>query len=137
MDNFLFATPSRTEYRSFEPQLLQNTKSPEAGSELRGHRKTLDVYVPLHVVALDEEHARHPVALIMSSRSVRRIPHSHLLFQPYTLYKNCKTVILLREVHFVSSERTFCHLIMPDEADVELSGCVNKQNMRLKNKRPT
>jgi len=80
MDNFLFATPSRTGYRSLKPQLLQHTKSPEAESKLRGHRKTLEVYVPLHVVALDEQHARHPVALTISSRSVRRIPHSDLLF---------------------------------------------------------
>jgi len=133
MDNFLFATQSRTEYRSFEPPLLQHTKSPEAESELRGHRKTLDVYVPLHVVALNEEQARRPVALTMSSRSVERIPHSDLLFQPYTLCKNCQTVILLREVHFVSSERTFRHLIMPDEAHFELSGCVNNQNTRYWN----
>jgi hypothetical protein len=39
-------------------------------------------------------------------------------------------VILLREVHFVRSERTFRHLILPDEAHFELSGCVNKQNSR-------
>jgi hypothetical protein len=130
MDNFLFATPPRTGYRSFEPQLLQHTQSTEAESELRGHRKTLEVYVPLHVVALDEEHARHPVALTMSSRSIRRIPHSDLLFQPYTLCKNCQTMIWLQEVHLVNSERTFRHLIMPDEAHFELSGCVNKQNTR-------
>jgi hypothetical protein len=63
MDNFLFATQSRIGHRSFESQLLQHTKSPEAESELPGHRKTLEVYVPLHVVALDEQHARHPVAV--------------------------------------------------------------------------
>jgi hypothetical protein len=127
MDNFLFATASRTGYRSLKSQLLQHTKSPEAESELRGHRKTLEVYVPLHVVALDEQHARHPVALTISSRSVWRIPHSDLLFYPYTMCKNCQTVTLLREVHFVSSERTFCHLILPDEAHFELSGCLNKK----------
>jgi hypothetical protein len=39
-------------------------------------------------------------------------------------------MILSRELHFVSSELTFPHLIMPDEAHFELSGCVNKQNTR-------
>lgn len=45
---------------------------------MRRHRKTIKVYVPLHVVAPDRDFAS--------------------------------------EVHFVSSERTNRHLIMPDEA---------------------
>ena len=53
-----------------------------------GHRKTLKVDVPLHFVAPDEKQVRYPVALTISSRSVRRrsIAHSDLLFHPCKLH---------------------------------------------------
>ena len=81
---------------------------------------------------------RHSLALNISRRSLRRILHSVLHFHTHkdTLCKNCQTVFLLHEVHFVSNFVTLVnehpdirHLIIIDEAHSELFGCVNRQNL--------
>jgi len=55
---FLFATLSRSGYRSFKPRLLRLTIKPEALSEPCGHRQTLKEYGPLSAVTpLDDQYA--------------------------------------------------------------------------------
>ena len=83
---------------------------------------------------------RHSVALNDSSRSLQRILHSDVHFHPYKLH----TVQELSGRNFASKSSLYeqfvtllkehpdviRHLIMSDDSHLELSGCVNIQNVR-------
>jgi hypothetical protein len=99
--------PDRSTFKNwvqtFRTTASAKMKDPEAQSELCGHRKTLKEYELLSVAAPNDQHI--DIQLPATYGADRTDGYFNLIYiftrTKDTLCKNCQTLILLQEVHFM------------------------------------